>query len=184
MNKTTPFTDNYEELCNQCPLNSLARRNCSYQLWPDQSEAKTPLLRPYHCVILDPSADGGMPHTREPGIICFPAYYPKERLGTTLRHELIHIDQRKNKDKWRKRLLEEGWSVEEDPTTIPEQWRNRCRYNPDTLSCRFVAWEGRYIPLPLFEREDKPNLREVQVRWWDTRFFSLLLLAAIRNDME
>lgn len=168
MSKTyiSPFTDNYEEMCKRCPLNEAARRECSYTIWPDQSEAKA--LKPYKCIILDPSADGGMPHTRAPGIICIPAYFPKDKLPITLRHELVHIDQRANIKKWEKRLLNEGWTIEKDED-VPIEWRRRCRLNPDTIYCRFVAWEGRYIPLPLFEREDSPKLRDVQVRWWDKK---------------
>lgn len=168
------FTDSYEEICQSCPINREARKHCIYRLWMDQSLANHPLLRPYKCAILDPSAEGGMPHTRDPGIICFPAYYPDSRIAVTLKHELVHIDQRKNKDKWRKRLLTEGWTVEEN-TVVPEEWKERCRLNPDTLDCRFVAWEGRYIPLPLFEREDKPNLRDISIRWWDKQEKTLLV---------
>jgi hypothetical protein len=172
----SPFTDAYEEEIKKCSLNAAARKNCIYRIWPDQSEAKEGILKSYNCIILDPSADGGMPHTRAPGIICFPAYYPKERLGVTLRHELIHIDQRLNKDKWRKRLLDEGWT-EESESEVPLEWRRRCRLNPDTLECRFVAWEGRYIPLPIFEREDKPHLRDIQIRWWDKKEKRILVSA-------
>ena len=34
---------------------------------------------------------------------------------------------------------------------------------------RFYAWENRWVPLPLFEREDRPDLRECSVHWWDQR---------------
>lgn len=168
MNKPikTPFTDNYEEMCKRCPLNSKARELYSYTIWPDQSEAEK--VKPYKCIILHPSADSGMPHTRAPDIICIPAYYPDQKLKKTIEHELVHIDQRINASKWRKRLLEEGWTIEEEEE-IPYEWRKRCRLNPDTIHCRFVAWEGRYIPLPIFEREDKPSLRDIQIRWWDKK---------------
>jgi hypothetical protein len=45
----------------------------------------------------------------------------------------------------------------------------RCRLNPDTFDARFWAFQGRYVPLPLFVREDKPELRDILVRWWDLR---------------
>jgi hypothetical protein len=50
---------------------------------------------------------------------------------------------------------------------IPQEHLRSIRLNPDTLACRFQAWEGRYIPLPLFVREDKPSLQETVVRWYD-----------------
>ena len=175
-------TDNYEIECKRCELNAIARRDYRYEIWPDQSLAKTPILRPYRCIIMNPTADGGMPHTRgegeRGGIICIPAHYPESRLSETLKHELIHIDQRINSEKWKKRLLEEGWTIE-DEEEIPEEWRRRCRLNPDTLKCRFVGWEGRYIPMPLFEREDKPQLREIQIRWWDKQEKKVRILAPV-----
>jgi hypothetical protein len=39
--------------------------------------------------------------------------------------------------------------------------------NPDTYYAGFWAWEGRHIPLPIFVREDRPNLRDIVVRWYD-----------------
>ena len=165
--------DGYLAAIQASPINKAARASTSYTIWPDQKEAARV---PYPCVILDPSADGGMPHTRAPGIICLPAHYPQEKLAETIRHELVHIDQRKNSEKWRKKLLDEGWTVldPEEQEGIPSEWRERCRLNPDTLSVRFVAWGGRYVPLPLFERTDYPKLREIAVRWWDMEEEKLL----------
>jgi hypothetical protein len=62
----------------------------------------------------------------------------------------------------------EGWAYVED-SVIPENWLARCRLNPDTAAARFFAWEGRHVPLPLFVREDKPDLRDIVVRWYDIR---------------
>lgn len=166
--------DQYNTLCQNDRCNRLARVSCFYTPWPTQTEAlnilqhiKDPDVK---VVILHPSADGGMPHTRASNIICLPAYYPQENYNHTLHHELIHIDQRKNPKKWHDRLLKDGWAPiteEEARKEIPIEYLQRCRYNPDTIHARFWAWEGRYIPLPLFIREDKPNLREIVVRWWD-----------------
>ena len=163
----SPFTDDYEKRCQNDELNRKARQNLSYTIWPDQSlgkyvENKTGVK----CVIMSPTSDGGMPHTRAPGIICLPAYFPTERLKTTLQHEIIHITQRKNLEETKEFLLKEGWVNIED-SEIPPELVRKCRLNPDTYYCRFFAWGGQYVPLPLFEREDKPVLREIQVRWWD-----------------
>jgi hypothetical protein len=183
------FTDDYEEVCKRDEVNRKARERCSYTLWHDQSVAE--MLRPYTCVILDPSAEGGMPHTRAPAIVCLPAYYPKDRIEKTMKHERVHLDQRTNIEKWKKKLEQEGW-IEQDEEVVPEEWRKRCRLNPDTYYCRFFAWEGRYIPLPLFIRIDKPNLKEIEVRWWDKKEERLNKLPPIsytkrygnRNDSE
>jgi hypothetical protein len=160
--------DGYVSACRECPINSAARRLCQYVPWNDQSLAKQYPVKGCHVVILTPSAEGGMPHTRAPNIICLPAYFPESRIQETLEHELVHIDQRQNPDKWRKRALAEGWTpvLEGD---LPAEWVKRCRLNPDTFDARFWAFQGRYVPLPLFVREDKPELRDILVRWWDLR---------------
>jgi hypothetical protein len=167
--------DNYQTAFTKDALNARARRNCDYIPWHDQTDAKKiqqTLGNKYHIIIMNPSADGGLPHTRAPNIICIPAHFPKERLQETLQHEMIHIDQRENAERWREQLLQQGWvplTEWEAISKIPKEYIRRCRLNPDTIACRFQAWEGRYVPLPLFVREDKPSLRETTVRWYDLK---------------
>jgi len=176
--------DGYVSACRASPINSAARLLCQYHPWNDQSlaqgimsdlEAKgtkgtkgTKEAKEAKIIIMTPSAEGGMPHTRAPNIICIPAYFPDSKLHETLKHELVHISQRQNPEVWRKRGLAEGWTpiLEAD---LPSEWVQRCRLNPDTYDARFWAWEGRHVPLPLFIREDKPELRDIQVRWWDMK---------------
>lgn len=164
--------DHFVQHCNECQVNRLARAKCSYTAWNDQSlatKAKRFLQKNGDTVsvlIVNPSAEGGMPHTRAPSLICLPAYFPEERLESTLKHELVHISQRRNPSLWRSRAAQEGWEPV-DASEIPQNWLARCRLNPDTAGARFFAWQGRHVPLPLFIREDKPDLRDVQVRWYD-----------------
>ena len=120
-----------------------------------------------------PSAEAGMPHTRAPDLVCLPAYYPTEQLAKTILHESIHVDQRKNPMKWVRWCISQGWTIVRDQD-IPERWRRRCRLNPDTMAYRFWAYQNRWVPLPLFEREDKPQLRQIQVKWWDRQTGMLL----------
>lgn len=147
----------------QDPLNAKARRNLSYI---PVSEKTEPWLLKTEIVTMHPTAEAGMPHTRPPHFICIPQYYPEENLAQTLAHELIHIDQRRRLYKWNAFFEREGWTpiVEE---LIPPRWLSRCRLNPDTVDQRFWAWKDRYVPLPLFEREDRPELRQVVIQWWD-----------------
>ena len=164
--------DHFVQQCNECPINRLARAKCSYTAWNDQSlatKAKRFLQQNGDTVsvlIVNPSAEGGMPHTRAPSLICLPAYFPEERLESTLKHELVHISQRRNPSLWRNRARQEGWEPV-DASEIPQHWLARCRLNPDTAAARFFAWQGRHVPLPVFIREDKPDLRDIQVRWYD-----------------
>jgi len=150
------------------PVNRSARSRCSYIAWNDQSLAvkAKEYLEPeddVDVIILDPSAEGGMPHTR-PGLICLPAYYPTSSLKETMRHEMIHIMQKRQPTLWETRAEMEGWGA----VDIPENsWMNRCRLNPDTFG-KLFAWQG-HLPLPLYIREDKPQIREIQVRWLDMK---------------
>jgi hypothetical protein len=150
--------------------NRLARRSCTYEAWNDQTLATkaAALLDPedqVDIVILDPSAEGGMPHTR-PGLICLPAYYPESKLKKTLVHEMVHISQKRQASLWAARASLEGWSPVRE--VLPEFWASRLRLNPDTFGTLY-AWEKRYVPLPVYIREDKPVLREIEVRWLDLK---------------
>jgi hypothetical protein len=165
--------DSYETACKRDALNARARRGCDYVPWHDQSLAYTAqktVGSGCHVIIMNPSADAGLPHTRAPNIICIPAEFKKEKLYDTLRHELIHIHQREYPSLWEEQLVREGWAPISDWDAIkqiPQEHLRRCRLNPDTLACRFQAWGRRYVALPLFVREDKPSLRETVVRWYD-----------------
>jgi len=156
--------------CANSKINSLARNRCTYAPWPQQAlqGLQAPKEQATQIVIMDPSAEGGMPHTRPPNIICIPAYYPESKLQETIAHELIHIDQRRNPARWTQRAENEGWKKVDD-LAIPKDLRDRCRLNPDTFLSRFWAWEGRYVPLPLYKREDKPDLRDIAIRWYDLK---------------
>jgi hypothetical protein len=164
--------DQFRFLCKRDVLNSKARESTSYTLWPDQDLARTaksllPSTAPAcDIVVLHPSAEGGMPHTRGTSLICLPAHYLTSNLASLLHHEVLHLRQKLQPAQWRARLQKEGWEVA-SASDVPQEWLRRCRLNPDTLSCRFVAWKGAYIPLPLYVREDRPQLRDVEVRWWD-----------------
>lgn len=115
---------------------------------------------------MHPTAEAGLPHTRPPNLICMPIYYPEDRMKETLNHELIHVDQRRRRIKWNAFFERQGWRPVPE-AEIPQRWLQRCRMNPDTIDERFWAWKGRHVPLPLFEREDTPDLRQVVIHWWD-----------------
>lgn len=159
--------DNYRSLCSQNSINKAARSNHSYT-------PMEPALRdgPYGSKLLQlyPTADAGLPHTRPPNLICIPAYYAMN--NETMNHELLHLHQRDHPLQWEAKFSQQGW-VPLSAQSIPDRWFKRCRLNPDTLDKQFYAWENQWVPLPLFEREDKPDLRQCIVRWWDQRSGSL-----------
>lgn len=147
----------------QNPVNAKAREQHSYVPMNDVLE---PYLLNTQIIKLHPTAEAGLPHTRPPNLICIPMYYPEDRLNHVLKHELIHIDQRRRWQKWNTFFQRQGWSIS-PISEIPTRWLQRCRLNPDTIDEQFWAWKGRHVPLPLYEREDRPDLRSVSIRWWD-----------------
>jgi len=170
--------DHYLATVAASPINAAARAACSYTLWPDQTlavQAQAMVGSAAKVVILHPTAEGGMPHTRGlvgvaglpqskanvKWMIALPAYFPESRLAETLRHELVHIEQRRAPP-----VLEPDWQ-RADEREIPEHFLVRARLNPDTFTARWWAWEGRHIPIPVFEREDKPRLQDITVFWYN-----------------
>lgn len=154
--------DSFFKTVRNNPMNAMARKENSYVAMKDPVS----WLLDTKIIEMHPSAESGLPHTRPPNIICMPIYYPQKSYQETLAHELIHIDQRRRKDLWNAKFSREGWSPI-DESEIPERWLSQCRLNPDTIDSRFWAFEKRHVPLPMFERSDKPDLRQVRIFWWD-----------------
>lgn len=155
--------DHFFRRVSENPINQRARENLSYLPVVNYTE---PWMGNTEIVTMNSSAEAGMPHTRPPNLICMPQWFPESKKPETLAHEFVHIDQRRNTDKWNRYFEKEGWS-RVDPFELPERWVSRCRMNPDTIDQPFWQWKGRFVPLPLFEREDRPELRQVVVHWYD-----------------
>lgn len=156
--------DHFRDQVAKDPINTKAREGLYYF---SATEIKPePWIQNTVIVTMHPTAEAGMPHTRPPNIICLPAYYPEHLKENTLLHEYLHIDQRRRPSEWSGRFQKDGWTSFNEE--IPERWLRRCRLNPDTLDQRFWSFKG-YVPLPLYEREDNPKLRDVVVHWWDTK---------------
>lgn len=157
-------------------VNTLARAGLDYSPMdgPDLNIEIPGLRQTIYVCWMSPSAEAGMPHTRAPNIVCMPLYWQQGSIMNTLKHEIIHIDQRERPEKWVRWAVSQGWTrVEENE--IPERWLRVCRLNPDTMAYRFWAYKGRWIPLPMYERADKPKLREIRVRWYDRKTGELLV---------
>jgi len=157
--------DKYRQKCRDSPLNFLARKGQTYMPWMDQS------LSSYEkegekIIVINPTAEGGLPHTRPPNIIVIPAHYPPHMLEDTLRHERIHLHQRKFPLQWEARAIQDGW-VKVKEEQIPSNLLERIRYNPDTILAGFWAWDGVWVPLCLFLRDDKPHIKETTLRWYN-----------------
>jgi hypothetical protein len=174
--------DGYITACNNSFSNSEARKNYKYELSNISKDAEKyligvidtiPLLKGCEIVILDSTADSGFPHTRAPKYICLPVSMCEEAsknpatFKTTLIHEGIHLHQRRNKELWDIYLRNNNWiPVLED--VIPEKYFDSIRLNPDTIGVKFYAFNGRYIPLPMFP-PGRNTFSNVEIKWFDIK---------------
>jgi hypothetical protein len=175
------LVDGYRKKCSMNEYNSLARRNQYYHEIHDFSLRSAffiragdfEITRDANILLLHPSADSGMPHTRPGNILCFSSDSDPNRLTTTLLHEGMHLEQRRDPNLWKTYHISQGWWPI-PASVLPERWVNRCRINPDTLDIPFWSWQNNYVPLPLFANEARPTLTDCPVRWFDLRNQTLL----------
>lgn len=174
--------DKYIYCCNRSPLNRTARASCIYKPWAMSAAEfankgaafkqlfielsnRAPILPTgrVNIIIMEPSADDGLPHTRAPNIICLPYNALKSAaLLSTLFHELVHIFQRENpvmvdalyKNVWR--CMKAG-SV----ANIGE------RINPDGMELYYYMMRNDWFVRNHFLREDKPQLANVRPRFYN-----------------
>lgn len=169
--------DGYRTIISASDPNSRAREGDQYipfSLPPKDVERlqaaveDIPLLDGADILVLHPSADSGMPHTRPRSIVCLPTVAMRGDIEETLRHEAMHLHQRSHTALWDTAIRGEGWSPVEGHQ-IPLLLRSKCRINPDTMSSPFWAWEGNYAPLPLFVEKPTLRLSDVVIKWFDLR---------------
>lgn len=179
---TAEALDGYRAACRKNAMNWAARDGQGYEMATLSEKAEhflqivadaIPILEGSEIVILNPEADNGFPHTRPPNYICLPASNCREKEATkefriTLAHEAIHVHQRMRPELWRRFVEKEGWSWV--PTeTVPAEFRERTRINPDTMACPFWAWESYMVPMPLFRPYRRPTLANAEIEWLDMR---------------
>jgi hypothetical protein len=108
-------------------------------------------------VCLMHSADGGMPHTRPPNLICYPMMNLSQ---TTFIHELCHLHQRKFPEVWSTIFHSLGWKPWDD--MLPSSLESHRRYNPDTIDS--PLWiRDKWVPIPIFRNVMNPVLNEVDI---------------------
>lgn len=174
--------DGYRRAIAASAPNAYARRHHSYTPFFVEEDAARflqkevdaiPLLADTDIIVMNPTADEGYPHTRAANLVAIPSKIITEsspaKLAETLRHEAMHIDQRRRPYVWAAACMERGWWPV-PPAQIPPAARTRCRINPDTMHPQpFWAWEGYHVPLPLFSSEHPSSLGDIVIKWLDTR---------------
>ena len=115
-------------------------------------------------IILMPSAEGGMPHTRPSNIICYPDISQLYSI-TTLIHELWHLHQRTYQEKWFQIFHKLGWSYWSG--SIPSSINSHRRFNPDTIDYPLWIFRNRWIPIPVFRNISSPIINEVDIWFYN-----------------
>jgi len=118
-------------------------------------------------IILMPTADGGMPHTRAGAVICLPMTLSLMKLNT-FEHELWHCHQ-KRYSRWWKKFYEEKWNMTPWKGEFPSELANQIRINPDTCESGPMIWRQRWVAVPVFLSPTSPQLKDCAVWWWDNR---------------
>ncbi len=176
--------DNYRSACATCRLNAAARAGQDYsprtpttnvvpflaaiEKFPQWLKDYLPPI--LYIIFLANSADGGMPHTRQPNIICLPQYFDIESAAgqETFMHECIHVHQRTYPDLW-DRIYYDIFHLEPYRDTLPDSVANRRRYNPDTFREPFYMWKGRWVAIPIYMNPQSPSLSSIRIAYYNVK---------------
>jgi hypothetical protein len=118
-------------------------------------------------VILDKSAENGMPHTR-PNIICLPYNHSMMTNKSTIFHESIHIHQRILPKIW-ELVYENAWKMKRWKGDLPQELGKYRRYNPDTIMDGLYVWDDKWVVVPIYLRKDKPELGDIRLQFYNIK---------------
>ncbi len=120
--------------------------------------------------IVESSCEEGLPHTSDANTIRIPesVWNQGGRRANVLRHERIHLLQKRNPDAWIN-FYKTAWQYTLH-TKLPDGFpdADAVRGNPDT-DPPFACWAGRYWFVPLYTNREAPRLGDAKVRVWDAQ---------------
>ena len=114
------------------------------------------------------SCEQGLPHTRHNNVVAIPENFPERRFNITLEHEKVHIDQKKNPEKWKAFYLNK-WHYkihDSPPSFMPVELINNKRANPDTGDEPWCCWKDRWWSVPVY-KENNVSLSQATIKWYD-----------------
>lgn len=121
-------------------------------------------------VSVSKSSEDGLPHTRDGDRIYIPDSVLMTDRAHTIRHEMVHIYQRRDPQRWTQ-FYRRAWGFElhqEPPTDMPPWIVKTRRSNPDTWRDPWPCWQGRVWPVAVYRDPVYPSLRAADVIWWDS----------------
>jgi hypothetical protein len=173
------LNDNYRFKCKLSVPNVIARAGQAYI--SSSRGAPSPPTLPSKCptwlarglpssipiIMMDATADGGMPHTR-PHVICVSESTRGKVDNKTLLHELIHLHQRQpsNIVKWYA-VYKDAFDMEPWFGELPDELEAQRRVNPDTIMCPNWIWKGKWVAVPVYLNKYNPVLNEIRVYFYD-----------------
>lgn len=122
--------------------------------------------------IVDSSCESGLPHTIGENQIRIPqsVWTTAERRAQILRHERIHLRQRRSPEKWADFYKREWmYTVQKDPPSALQTEVDSVRGNPDTWPDRWACWKHRYWFVPMYADLHEPKLPQASVKIWDSQ---------------
>jgi hypothetical protein len=147
-------------------LDRVARKEHSCQVLETLSDPEVPGAV---IEIVESTCEEGLPHTSGPNTIRIPKTFwegaDSIRRKGVLRHERIHLLQRRNPEAWLKFYKEWNYTLHnKPPAEYPDA--NTVRGNPDT-DPPFACWAGRYWFFPLYSNTVTPTLKYAETEVWD-----------------
>ncbi len=152
------------------PLDALARLTHSCRVLQTFPDAEIPHAM---IAIVDDTCEEGLPHTSDANTIRIPKSMwfssSAARRANVLRHERIHLLQRRNTAAWTQ-FYRTAWNYTlhtAPPAGMPEA--DKVRGNPDTEPLPIACWAARYWFVPLYTDTAQPRLAAAEVRVWDSQ---------------
>jgi hypothetical protein len=114
--------------------------------------------------IVNDSCSEGLPHTTNANTIVMPlGAWNSTRREETLRHELVHIRQRRDSAAWFEFYRTE-WNYV--PIALPPELASiQISPNPDTADVPYLLWRNKWLFLPIYR--DDHSLKNAIVRVYD-----------------
>ena len=173
--------DGYQTACTRDRANSISRSRMSYSanrlsladadVLTERIQGFTippPLMHLNPTVVaLMPSADGGMPHTRPPNLICLPQS-AAALTNATFVHELWHLHQRAHYQKWLE-FFRDKWNYTLFDGSLPPHLKDVLRFNPDTRQDPLWIWNNEWVPICVFLNPVTPSFQYTSVWFYNVR---------------
>lgn len=151
------------------PLDKLARKQNSCHVLKTIEDMK---LDDCQIEIVEATCESGLPHTSNAHTIRMTEnVWSSATRDTTLKHERVHILQRRCPGIWA-RFYREKWGYElhtSPPSSFPVKEMERIRSNPDTAAVAWAVWQNRYWIVPLYKNHEYPTLLGVSIQIWDAQ---------------